>query len=132
MKKRTILSLLLAALMLLSFAACTGSAAATAPKADAEPAVKIKFTAIYDDTTKEFNLETTEKTLGAALLKEGIIEGTDSEYGLFVTTVDGRVADDTKQEWWCLTKGGEMWMNGVDTTEIADGDAYEFTLTVGW
>ena len=73
MKKRTILSLLLAALMLLSFAACTGSAAATAPKADAEPAVKIKFTAIYDDTTKEFNLETTEKTLGAALLKEGII-----------------------------------------------------------
>ena len=44
----------------------------------------------------------------------------------------GRVADDAKQEWWCLTKGGEMWMNGVDTTEIADGDAYEFTLTVGW
>ena len=132
MKKRNILSLLLAVLMLLSFAACTGSAAATAPKTDAEPAVKIKFTAIYDDTTKEFNLETTEKTLGAALLKEGIIEGTDSEYGLFVTTVDGRVADEAKQEWWCLTKGGEMWMNGVDTTEIADGDAFEFTLTTGW
>ncbi len=131
MKKRNILSLLLAALMLLSLAACT-NAAATAPKTDAEPAVKIKFTAIYDDTTKEFEIETTEKTLGAALLKEGIIEGSDSEYGLYVTTVDGRKADDSKQEWWCLTKGGEMWMNGVDTTEIADGDAYEFTLTVGW
>ncbi len=63
---------------------------------------------------------------------EGIIAGEDSSYGMFVQTVDGETADDGEQEWWCLTKGGEMWNYGVDDTEIADGDVYEFTLTVGY
>ena len=34
-------------------------------------------------------LQTDEEMLGAALLNEGLIEGDDSEYGLFVNTVDG-------------------------------------------
>ncbi|MBQ5987536.1 MAG: DUF4430 domain-containing protein, partial [Clostridia bacterium] len=80
----------------------------------------------------EISIRTDAETLRGALEQESLIAGDEGEYGLFVKTVDGETADDAKQEWWCLTKGGEMWMNGVDTTEIADGDAYEFTLTVGW
>ena len=49
-----------------------------------------------------------------------------------VETVDGETADEGNQEWWCLTKGGEMWNYGVDDTQIEDGDAFEFTLTVGY
>ena len=53
-------------------------------------------------------------------------------YGLFVTTVNGVTADDSKEQWWCITKGGEMVSTGVDTTPIADGDAFEITLTEGY
>ena len=77
-------------------------------------------------------LQTDEEMLGAALLKEGLIEGDDSEYGLFVNTVDGITANDDNQEWWCLTKGGQSVNTGVDSTPIADGDAFELTLTTGW
>ena len=77
-------------------------------------------------------LQTDEEMLGAALLKEGLIEGDDSEYGLFVNTVDGITANADNQEWWCLTKGGEMWNYGADATELSDGDTYELTFTVGY
>ena len=47
-------------------------------------------------------------------------------------TVDGETVNESNQEWWCLTKGGEMHNYGVDDTEIADGEHYEFVFTVGW
>ena len=70
--------------------------------------------------------------LGPALQSEGLIDGTQSEFGLYITTVDGYTADESAQEWWCLTKGGQSVNTGVDSTPIADGDAFELTLTTGW
>ena len=83
-------------------------------------------------TSNDITVSTDAENLRDALEAEGIIAGEDSSYGMFVQTVDGETADDGEQEWWCLTKGGEMWNYGVDDTEIADGDVYEFTLTVGY
>lgn len=77
-------------------------------------------------------LQTDEEMLGAALLNEGLIAGEDSEYGLFVNTVDGITANADNQEWWCLTIDGETAMTGVDSTPVEDGGKYEFTLTVGY
>ncbi|MGI6255797.1 MAG: DUF4430 domain-containing protein [Acutalibacter sp.] len=85
-----------------------------------------------DGSEKEFPISTEAATLGEALEAEGLISGEESSYGLFVTTVDGETVDDANQEWWCLTKGGEMCTTGVDTTEIATGDTYELTFTVGY
>ena len=85
-----------------------------------------------DGSEKEFPLSTTADTLGEALEAEGLIAGEESSYGLFITTVDGETADDANQEWWCLTKGGEVWNYGADSTQISDGDTYELTLTVGY
>ena len=82
-----------------------------------------------DGSTKEFNLETTEENLGAALLAEKIISGNDGEYGLFVTTVDGETAQDSLRQWWCITRGGERVETGVDTTPINHGDHFELTLS---
>lgn len=79
-----------------------------------------------------FTIKTDEEYLRGALESIDLIEGSESEYGLFVTTVNGVAADDSKQEWWCFTKGGEEMMTGVDTTPIADGDAFEITLTEGY
>ena len=85
-----------------------------------------------DESSKEFKIQTDAENLRGALEQESLIEGSDSEYGLFVETVDGETANMDNQEWWCFTKGGETLMTGVDDTMIADGEHYEATFTVGW
>ncbi len=85
-----------------------------------------------DKTTKDFSITTNEEFLRGALEQEKLIEGEDGEYGLFVKTVDGVTVDDSKQEWWNFTKGGEMLNTGVDATPIADGESYEIVLTTGY
>ena len=86
-----------------------------------------------DGSSKDFSIQTDAENLRGALeQQEGLIAGSESEYGLFVETVDGETADSNAQEWWCFTKGGEMLMTGVDDTMIADGEHYEVTFTVGW
>ncbi len=87
---------------------------------------------LTDGTTQTFNYETSVEFLGEALSNEGLIEGEMGEYGLFVTGVNGTVVDNSKQQWWCLTKGGEEVMTSFDTTPIADGDVFEITLTEGY
>ena len=85
-----------------------------------------------DESTKEFKINTSAENLRKACEEQNLIAGDESEYGLYVKTVDGETADDANQEWWCVTKGGEMLMTGVDDTMIADGEQYEFTFTIGW
>ena len=85
-----------------------------------------------DGSGRAFSLETGEEYLGPALTEAGLVRGSQGEYGLFLETVDGETADQTAQQWWCVTKGGEQVMTGVDTTPIADGEQYELTLMVGW
>ncbi|MDF2539230.1 MAG: hypothetical protein K0S76_2251 [Herbinix sp.] len=87
---------------------------------------------IPDQETEEFVLDTNEEFLRQALEDEGLIKGTDSEFGLYITEVNGRVVNDANQEWWCITKGGETVNYGVDQIAITDGDHYEITLTVGY
>ena len=85
-----------------------------------------------DKTEKTFNYKTDAVTLGELVKEKKLASGTDSEFGIMIDTVDGETADSAKEEWWCITKGGEMLMTGADSTNIADGEQYEFTLTVGW
>lgn len=86
-----------------------------------------------DGSTRALEISTDSENLRGALEQEdGLISGDDSDYGLFVTTVDGETADASQQQWWCFTKGGEMLMTGVDDTMIENGDCYEITLTTGW
>lgn len=85
-----------------------------------------------DASTRSFEIRTDQEYLEGALLDEKIIEGSSSEYGLFITTADGEEADASKEEWWCLTKGGEQMTTGVSTTVISDGDKYEISFTQGY
>ncbi len=87
---------------------------------------------LVDGTSKSYEISTDAEYLRQALEEKKLIEGEESEYGLYVKTVDGVTADDGNQEWWCFTKGGESINTGVDTTPIADGDHFEITLTVGY
>ena len=84
---------------------------------------------VNDNGTETFDITTDAENLREALEQEGLIAGDESDFGLFVTSVNGITADAEKKEWWCLTKDGEMWSYGVDTTELSDGDVFDFTLT---
>lgn len=85
-----------------------------------------------DGTTDTVTIKTDAEYLRGALEQEKLVAGDESQYGLFVKTVNGYTVDDSKQEWWCFTKGGEALFTGVDDTPIADGDKFEITLTVGY
>lgn len=85
-----------------------------------------------DGTTNTFTIQTDAVYLGDAMKQEGLLDGTDGPYGLYVLTVDGETVDESNQEWWGYTKSGEQVNYGVDTCPIEDGEHYEFTLNIGW
>ena len=87
---------------------------------------------VPEEETKEIVLHSDAEYLREALEEENLVKGSESDYGLFITEVNGRTANDANQEWWCITKGGEDVFTGVDTTPISDGEQYEITLTVGY
>ena len=94
---------------------------------------QIIVSVVFEDASvKEHEITTQQEYLRGALEEQGLVEGDESEYGLFIKTVDGVTADESKQQWWCITKIGEQVNTSVDQTPIADGDRFELTLTTGW
>lgn len=88
---------------------------------------------IHSDGSKaQFTYDTGEEYLGTVLVNEGLISGSESDYGLFVETVDGETADfDADGSWWKLSCNGEDSQVGVDSVVIHDADLYTWTYTVG-
>ena len=84
-----------------------------------------------ETVTKTIQIEA-EYLRGALDQEEGLVIGEEGPYGLFIKTVNGITVDDAKQQWWCITKGGEDVFTGVETTPIADGDKFEITLKTGY
>lgn len=82
-----------------------------------------------DQSVKEFTCQTDKEYLGQVLLDEKLVEGEQGQYGLFITVVDGEEARADQNQWWCVTKDGEMVETGADATPIADGDHFELTLS---
>ena len=85
-----------------------------------------------DGSRKAYPVRTDAETLRQACEEHSLITGRESEYGLYVLTVDGETADETRQQWWCITKDGAEHNYGVDATKIRDGEQYAFTLKTGW
>lgn len=94
---------------------------------------EITVTVVHTDQTENaFTYQTDAEYLGEVLLENKLAEGEDGPYGLFIKTADGETVDDSKQQWWCITKGGEQVNSGADTLPITDGDQFELTLTEGY
>lgn len=84
---------------------------------------------LEDGSTTLFHVMTDETTVGAALLDLGLIEGDESEYGLYVKTVNGVTADyDTDGKYWAFYIDGEYASTGVDSTDIVPGSCYSFKI----
>lgn len=83
-----------------------------------------------DGSTKSFTYTTTAEFLGEVLLDQGLVQGEEGEYGLYILTVDGEDAvyeDDGA--YWALYQNGEYATSGADTTPIQDGDVFRFEYT---
>lgn len=85
-----------------------------------------------DKTEKEFQYSTDAEYLVEVLKENELVDGEEGEYGLFIQTVDKETADEGKQQWWCITKGGEQVNTSADRTPIADQDQFELTLKEGY
>ena len=74
----------------------------------------------------------TELGQGEALLDNGLIAGDESDYGLYVKTVNGTTLDyDADKMYWAFYVDGAYAEKGVDATEIVDGATYSFVATEG-
>ena len=76
---------------------------------------------------KTFTVRTDKTIVGDALQEVGLIEGDDSQYGLYVKVVDGeRVEYETDGKYWAFYVDGAYAPKGVDSTEIEAGKVYSF------
>lgn len=80
--------------------------------------------------TVTFTIKTDKDTVGAALIENGIIDGEEGPYGLYVKVVNGITADyDIDQSYWSFYIGGEYAMTGVEKTNITEGITYQLEYT---
>ena len=93
-----------------------------------EGSTKFNFT-VTDSEGKEtaFQINTDKKTVGDALSELNLIAGDQSDYGLYVKTVNGITLDyDKDGKYWAFYVDGAYAQSGVDSTEITDGATYSF------
>lgn len=80
-----------------------------------------------DKNVSTFIVYTDKTTVGDALEEAGLIAGDESEFGLYVKTVNGITCDyDKDGKYWAFYIGDEYASTGVDSTEIESGKTYSF------
>ena len=79
--------------------------------------------------TATVTVNTDAKSVGEALAELSIVAGEDSEWGLYVKTVNGITADyDTDGTYWAFYINGEYAATGVDATPVTEGAVYSFKI----
>lgn len=100
--------------------------AATKPRA-LDEVKEITLTVYHtDESVSDFTLRTTARTLAEALTAAGIIEGVETEDGLFVYVVDGETVDGANGRYWVSLVNGEETEQTADALPIEDGDHYTY------
>ncbi len=99
----------------------TYTADTTLGEGEKSVAVEVKV----EDKSVTFTIKTDADTVGAALLEHDLIAGEDSQFGMYIKSVNGITADyDADQSYWSFWINGEYAMTGVDTTPITEGESY--------
>ncbi|MBR5230432.1 MAG: DUF4430 domain-containing protein [Firmicutes bacterium] len=134
MKKnlKKILVLMMVLLMAFCMEACTGAA-------EEIELITVEDGAVVGEGSTEFVLDivdadgnqvvatvkTDEKTVGKALSAIGLIAGEESQYGLFIKTVNGITYDyDTDGKYWGFYVDGVYANESADLTDITAGSIY--------
>lgn len=119
------LAVLLVLAMVLGMVAC----GAKEPTGKGE---EVSFTFVVvdpDGVSTTFEITTEEETVGAALIAEGLIEGEEGPYGLYVKTVNGvTVTYEEDGKYWAFYEGDVYASAGVELTPIEPGATYSFRV----
>ena len=130
----SVLCMVLIVAMALSMTACTNNNASDDANVGQEQAQVAEQSFTFevvdkDGNTETFSITTDKSTVGEALLEEGLIAGENGQYGLFVTEVNGIVADyNVDGTYWAFYVDGAYASSGVDTTDVVDGSTYSFKV----
>lgn len=85
-----------------------------------------------DGSQKTVAYQTDADYLGPLLLSEGLIKGDMGPYGLYITEVDGEVADYSQNKsFWAVFIGEEYATTGADLIPLTDDGAYALVYTIG-
>lgn len=130
--KKTLIAVILLIVLAAAFALVWHFCGPASMANDADKTISV--TVIHGDgSEKDFTINTDEEYLRGALEQEKLIEGSDGEYGLFITAVDGETADSSLEQWWSICGAdGNMLSTGVEDTAISDGDSYTVKLITGY
>ena len=83
-----------------------------------------------DGNQTKFQIFTDDNTVGEALLAHDLIAGDESDFGLYVKTVNGITADyEVDGTYWAFYVDGDYSMSGVDTTPAEPDRVYEFRVS---
>ena len=127
--------------MALMTTGCSSKEEAEAPAAESAQTAEVtvmgdgatvfQFSVVdLEENETKFEIHTDETTVGAALLKLGLIEGEDGPYGLYVMKVNGIEAIyEEDGSYWAFYENGQYGMTGVDLTDIDPAVAYSFVQT---
>ena len=151
---KKLLSAALAAIMVFSFAACSKTnktnSVSSESQASENTAVSLWDSAVYTEDTEigegektvaltvsaegksvVITIKTDAENLGEALRETGVAEGEESEYGLYVKTVNGMYADyDLNGAYWSLYRGEEYSSVGVDGARLSGDGVNEYSLVL--
>ena len=140
MKK--ILSLILCLALVVSLAACSIGGESTEPTGftpvsdgDSIGSGATTFPLEIVDgegNTINITVSTDQTIVGEALQELGLLEGTEGDYGLYISTVNGiRAVYEESGTYWAFYINGEYAMTGVDQTPIAAGETYKLVVEKG-
>lgn len=138
---KSFLSLTLCIVLIAAMALFTSGCANNQTDTDNSQGVSVSDKAVYgtgktafnftvtdtNGTQSDFIVNTDKTTVGEALLEVGLIDGEDSQYGLYVKTVNGITLDFEKDgKYWAFYVDGNYATAGVDSTEIVANSTYSF------
>ena len=84
-----------------------------------------------DGASTTFTYVTKKTVLADLLLEEKLVEGDQGAYGLYITKVNGILADyDADQSYWALWVDGAVSYYGADQVKMTDGAHYKLVYTV--
>lgn len=125
--------LILAAVALVAVAALMLGAYFLTRPDTAEGSKTITVTVVHrDGSEKVFTCRTEAENLDDVLLAEGLVEGDDSAYGLYIHTADGeRALWEEDGAFWAVYIGSESAVDGVSKIPVYDGGEYSLVYTIG-
>ena len=80
--------------------------------------------------SKQFNYRSDEEFVGTVLIEDGLIQGSEGEWGMYISHVEGeRAVYEEDGAYWAFYVGEEYATESVELTPIEDGATYQLVYT---